>query len=352
MPDLDVMGAGVFGLAVAYAAARRGARVRVIDPGGTAAGASGGLVGALAPHVPEAWNGKKQFQLDCLLMAADWWAGVAAVSARDPGYARSGRLQPLGDEPAVAQAEARAAGAAEIWGARATWRLRPVQDFAPLAPVSATGLVVHDTLSARLHPRRACAALAAAVAALGGEILADPAAGPAAGPVVWATGVAGLADLSAALGVEAGRGEKGQALTLACDGAAAPQIYAGGLHVVPHADGTVAVGSTSERDYDDPGRVDAGRIADLHRRAVVACPWLAGAPVVATWAGVRPRAATRAPLLGAWPGRPGHFIANGGFKIGFGLAPGVGEAMAALVLEGQDTIPPEFRPDALPGVQP
>ena len=41
------------------------------------------------------------------------------------------------------------------------------------------------------------------------------------------------------------------------------------------------------------------------------------------WAGLRPRARSRAPMLGAWPGRPGHFIANGGFKIGplfgFGL---------------------------------
>ncbi len=47
-------------------------------------------------------------------------------------------------------------------------------------------------------------------------------------------------------------------------------------------------------------------------------------------------------MLGAWPGRPGHFIANGGFKIGFGMAPKVGEVMAALVLEGRNDIPPGF----------
>jgi glycine/D-amino acid oxidase-like deaminating enzyme len=48
-------------------------------------------------------------------------------------------------------------------------------------------------------------------------------------------------------------------------------------------------------------------------------------------------------MLGAWPDRPGHFIANGGFKIGFGMAPKVAEVMADLVLEGRDTIPQGFR---------
>ncbi|MCE8471093.1 FAD-dependent oxidoreductase, partial [Rhodovulum sulfidophilum] len=46
------------------------------------------------------------------------------------------------------------------------------------------------------------------------------------------------------------------------------------------------------------------------------------------------------------PGRPGHFVANGGFKIGIGLAPKVGELMAALVLEGRDDIPEGFRVEA------
>ena len=38
-------------------------------------------------------------------------------------------------------------------------------------------------------------------------------------------------------------------------------------------------------------------------------------------------------MLGAHPLRPGQFVANGGFKIGFGVAPLAGEAMADLVLE-------------------
>lgn len=337
MRDLTVMGAGVFGLAAAWEAARRGARVRVIDPGGVGAGASGGLVGALSPHAPEGWNDIKAFQLDALLMAEGWWAEVAEAAGLPTGYARLGRVQPLMDEKAVETARRRVAGAADLWHGAAEWRVVPASG--PFAPLSPTGLVVEDTLSARLHPRMACAALAAAIRAAGGTIETE---GEAEGPVLWASGAAGLADLGAALGREMGGGVKGQALSLRLDAGDAPQIYAPGLHVVPHAGGTVAVGSTSERDYDRPDTTDA-QLDVLHARAVVLCPWLEGAPVVARWAGLRPRAATPHPLMGAWPGRDGHYVANGGFRIGFALAPKVAGIMADLILDGRDGIPDAFQ---------
>ena len=73
------------------------------------------------------------------------------------------------------------------------------------------------------------------------------------------------------------------------------------------------------------------------------CPALRDAAVIERWAGVRPRAKSRAPMLGAWPGRDGHFIANGGFKIGFGMAPKVAAVMADVVLDGRDAVPAGFR---------
>ena len=85
------------------------------------------------------------------------------------------------------------------------------------------------------------------------------------------------------------------------------------------------------------------RFDALVARAREVCPALADAPVIDAWAGVRPRAQSRAPLLGGWPGRPGHFVANGGFKIGFGMAPAMAAIMADLVLSGEDRIPDGFR---------
>jgi len=357
--DVEVRGGGVFGLACAWEMARRGARVRLVERGRigarTGGGASGGVVGALAPHAPEGWTPLKAFQRDALVAADAFWAGVAAAGGGDPGYARTGRLQPVPDAAARARAEARGQAAATLWQGRAAWRLVPAECAGPWAPASATGVLVHDTLSARLAPGAACAALAAALRARGAEVVEGAAAAPTSrAPTLWATGAAGLAALSEALGAAVGTGVKGQAALLRPDPArapdprAAPQIYADGLHVVPHADGTVAVGATTERDFDAADTTDAG-LDGVIARARAAVPALDGAEVVARWAGLRPRARSRAPMLGAWPDRDGHFVANGGFKIGFGLAPEVARVTADLVLEGRDGIPEGCRvADSLP----
>ncbi|MGC8203052.1 NAD(P)/FAD-dependent oxidoreductase [Aliiroseovarius sp. PTFE2010] len=341
--QVTVRGAGAIGLSIAWELVQRGADVRVIDPRGGGGGASGGVVGALAPHTPDAWNAKKQFQFDSLIAANAFWRAVEAAGGVSPGYARIGRLQPIADDRAEALARQRQDAAGENWQGKAQWRVCPARDFGGWAPPSATGLVVHDTLSARLHPAQACAALMAALRAKGVRIEIE---GKDAGPVIHATGYEGLQELTEVLAKPVGNGVKGQAALLAHDAGAVPQIYAENIHFIPHADGTLAIGSTSERDFAHPTETDA-KLDDLIARAQAVMPRLAGAAVIRRWAGVRPRASSRAPLLGAWPGRESHFIANGGFKIGFGIAPGVARAMADLVLDGHDTIPPAFTPAAL-----
>lgn len=337
--DVTVRGAGIFGLSIAYEAAKRGAKVQVIETVAIGAGSSGGLVGALTPHVPDNWNEKKAFQLESLLMAQAFWDGVAREGGMATGYARLGRLQPIELSAGVELARARIAEATQNWGNHAVWDVRQATGAA-WEPVSPSGYLVYDSLSARLHPRRAGAALAAAITALGGNIVFGNA--EEQGQIIWATGLAGLADLGRDLGRPMGGGVKGQAALLAHDARALPQVYADNLHIVPHSDGTVAIGSTSENTWDDAAAADA-RLDVLITRARAIVPALAEATVIDAWAGVRPRAITRAPILGAWPNRAGHFVANGGFKIGFGMAPKIAQVMADLVLEGRDFIPPDFR---------
>jgi glycine oxidase len=342
--DVTIMGAGIFGLSCAWACAKAGARVRVIERHGIGAGASGGLVGALSPHVPSGWNAKKQFQFESLTMAEGFWAEVADSAGTDPLFARAGRLQTIADDAAVALAGARSEAARGVWGNAAVWEVIGAAEAGPFAPISPSGWLIRDTLSARIHPRRALAALAEAVTATGGKVIIGD--DRPEGTVIWATGTAGMDELSRGLGRTVGTGVKGQAALLRHDAPVAPQVFADGLHIVPHGDGTVAVGSTSERDWSGADDTDA-QLDALIAKARAVVPALAGTPVIDRWAGLRPRAATRSPILGAWPGRPGHFIANGGFKIGFGIAPKVGQVMAALVLEGRDEIPAEFGPGAL-----
>ena len=340
-PDVTVMGAGIFGLSIAWACVKAGATVQVIDPHGPGAGASGGVVGALAPHVPENWNDKKAFQLESLLMAEAFWADVAAVSGISPGYGRLGRIQPVADERGLELARARVETAKDLWGDAAVWEVIAPPDDS-WAPYSPTGYVIRDTLSARMHPRRASQSLAVALQARGAWLVKE---GPPAGKVVHATGVAGLAELSRETGRAVGNGVKGQGALLHFAAPHAPQLFADGIHVVPHEDGTTAIGSTSEREYDDPVSTDE-KLDEVIDRAMRAVPVLHGARGVERWAGLRPRAKSRAPMLGEHPLKPGDFIANGGFKIGFGMAPKVAEVMATLILEGRDEIPEGFRPQA------
>jgi glycine/D-amino acid oxidase-like deaminating enzyme len=341
--EFTVRGAGAFGLSIAFELARRGAKVRVIEAHRIGAGSSGGHVGALAPHVPENWNPKKAFQLDSLLMAQEFWDDVRRIGGKDAGYGRVGRIQPLKDQAAIDLARARGVSAQGLWQGRALWEIRDIAEFGSFVPPSPTGLVIYDTLSARAAPRAAGAALASAVLALGGEIVFGTA--EERGVVIHATGSDGLRDLSEAFARPIGQGIKGQSALL--DGSAikgihaAPQVYTGSLHIIAHADRTLAIGSTTERDYDDPTSTDEG-LDLLVEKARDLCPVIRDAPLLDRWAGARPRAKTRAPMLGAWPDREGHFIANGGFKIGFGMAPKVAAVMADLVLDGIDGIPEGF----------
>lgn len=339
--DVTVRGAGIFGLSTAWALAKRGLRVQVIETRGIGAGASGGLVGALAPHAPEAWNAMKALQLRSLMMAGAWWDEVHQAGGVDPHHLRSGRLQPVADAAGLELARARETAARELWQGAAEWWVIPATG-ADWEPVSPTGWLIQDTLTARISPRRALASLAAALRAKGAEIVCG--AGEEDGLVVHATGHEGLAALSLAAGRKIGAGVKGQALLLRHDARDMPQIYAPGLHIVAHGDGTVAIGSTSETTWHEPGP-DA-QAEDLLARARAQLPVLERAEVLERWAGIRPRAKSRAPMIGAWPERPGHYIANGGFKTGFGMAPLCSEMLASQMTEGRDEIPPAFLPES------
>lgn len=363
--EVVVIGAGIFGLAVAHACAGRGLRVLVLERGpAPGAGASGGIVGALAPHAPDRWSPAKAFQLAALESAGAFWRGIAAETGCDPGYAQPGRVMPLMDARVRDRAEALAVAARDHWPARHIWRVLDAVPE-PLAAGEVGFGAVHDTLSARIAPRRAIAALAAAAAAHGvevrcacdvmaaedgrvqtreGEIVADA--------VVVATGAGPAPGLSPGFGAV-----KGQAALLALPGAADwPLVHGDGLWVVGHRDGTVAVGATSERDFSDPATTDAGLEAVI-ARAHDLVPALAGATVVERWAGLRPRARRPQPVLGRLPGRGGMFVAGGGYRIGFGIAHQAGGALAAMIAGEAVALPSEFAPEAhgiqaIPGIMP
>ncbi|RYE54439.1 MAG: FAD-binding oxidoreductase, partial [Rhizobiaceae bacterium] len=98
-----------------------------------------------------------------------------------------------------------------------------------------------------------------------------------------------------------------------------PVVFLDGLYIVPHEGGLAAVGSTSENHYADAGSTDA-RLDDVIARARNLLPELHDAPVVERWAGCRPKAIGRDPLVGPLPGHANVIAMTGGFKISFGIA--------------------------------
>jgi glycine oxidase len=337
MVEVTIKGAGIIGLSIAWECIQRGAKVQVIDPNGIGAGSSGGIVGALAPHVPENWNEKKAFQFESLVMAQSFWDDVDHVSGLNSGYARTGRVQPLLDNAGLSLAHERGENAKSLWQGVAEWRV--VDDQPEWAPPSPTGRWIYDTLSARIHPRHAVASIAEAIQKSGGQISHSA---EDAGKVVWAAGAWDLMRISEHIGKNFGNGVKGQAALFEYDQRLQPQIFADTMHFIPHADGTLAVGSTSERTYENPTTTDAN-LDDIIDKAVNILPDLKNSKVIARWAGVRPRSKSRAPVLGFHPMVASEYIANGGFKIGFGMAPKIAQVMANLILEDRDDIPNGFR---------
>lgn len=335
--DVAIIGAGIFGLTAAWACRRAGLPVRIYDAQGPGAGSSGGVVGALSPHMPEAWNPKKAFQLEALLRAQDYWRGIEHASGLPSGYGRTGRIIPLHSQRAADMAQTRAQAATELWQGQAEFTLR---DSFP--GITAAHGVVFETLSARLYPALAVQSLAAALRADGVQILEnhpirDPttvkadvvilAAGHAC-PEIWP-------DLAPIL-----RGVKGQAAlldhVLPSDH---PVLFDDGLYIIGHGTHGTAVGSTSENTWSKPGPDHL--LDDLLVRAAVIMPPLAGASVKQRWSGIRPRSSRPDPVLGLVTDR--LWLFTGGFKIGFGIAHHLADALVQEITGHTADIPESFR---------
>ncbi|TCS04647.1 glycine oxidase [Rhizobium sp. BK418] len=337
------------GLWAAVHAERRGMKTLLVDAGHLGSGASGGLLGALMPHMPDRWSAKKQFQFDALVSLEAEIATIEEATGLSAGYRRSGRLIPLPKPHLRKIALGHSADAEVYWRAgerRFHWH---VLDRPPgegwLDPAAGESGFVHDTLAARVAPRGLVAALKAfLLTARHVRVLEnteitklDPARGTAAiegGTIAFGRSIlaAGhrsfplLATLTTGLQRPLGQAVKGQAALLAADiDPGLPTIFRDGLYVVAHEGGHVAVGSTSENSFADPFSTDE-QLDALIEAAREMVPALRDAPVVERWTGLRPKAIDRDPMVGAHPESQNLIALTGGFKVSFGLAHRLAEA--------------------------
>lgn len=353
------------GLWAAVHAERRGIETLLVDADHLGSGASGGLLGALMPHMPDRWSEKKQFQFDALISLEAEIAAIEAATGLSAGYRRSGRLIPL-PKPHLHKIALDHSADAEIhWKVgerRFHWHVldRPPGD-GWIDPAAGESGFVHDTLAARVAPRLLTAALAAFLRKArhvrvleNTEITGlDPARGMASieggaitfGRCILAAGYRSfplLEKLTPGLKKPLGQAVKGQAALLAADiDPGLPTIFRDGLYVVAHEGGHVAVGSTSENSFANAFSTDE-QLDAIIEAARDMVPALRDAPVIKRWAGLRPKAIDRDPMVGAHPANRNLIALTGGFKVSFGLAHRLAEAAICIASDTQaDFLLPE-----------
>lgn len=365
--NLLIVGGGVMGLWAAVKAERLGLKTLLVEENRLGQGASGGLVGALMPHMPDKWNEKKQFQFDALVALEAEVAELQAATGLSAGYRRCGRIIPL-PKPHLRDIALR-----HEQDAKANWKHSDRQfhwhvlDAPPVTGYLSSELMaggfVHDTLAARMSPRSVGKALAAflqtakhvtVIEGLGvrsldmdraqavhsnGETISF-------GHVIVSAGYQSFPLLEQSLKLDVakplGQPVKGQSALLKADiDPAMPVVFLGGLYVVPHDNGMVAIGSTSEESFTEPFTTDA-QLDGLVEKARQLIPALENAEVVERWAGLRPKAIDRDPMVGAHPQHSRLVALTGGFKVSFGLAHRLADAALCVVQGEKPQLPNSF----------
>jgi glycine oxidase len=318
-PDVVVIGAGLIGLAIALELSDRSATVTVIDRGRSLGGASTAAAGMLAAEDP--CNPPELQPLSRL------------SAARYPAFLR--RIEELSDIAVPFQTET------------------TVQY---LADGSTLRLAERS-----IDPRQLAAALLAAVKATPVRLLEDThivalddsspnlkirlSSGPAISTqaVIYAAG-AWTSELMIALESDpvSIAPRKGQMLRVRLPSALNEVHRSEGIYIVPRTcgaqAGTAVIGATLENAGFDTS-VRADDLDSLRALAAELLPELASkaeAPMVESWAGLRPATPDMLPVLGACA-RAGQFIASGHYRNGILLAPATALVMADL-LEGKPPI--------------
>ena len=157
-----------------------------------------------------------------------------------------------------------------------------------------------------------------------------------AGVVVLAAGVWSR-DLASQIGVAVPvTPVKGQILSLRALGSTPRQvIWSGESYLVPRSDGEIVLGATEEEGNYDARPTLAG-VNRLTEAALEVMP-AAGAFVVnGIWAGLRPAAPDRYPIVGWAPGVEGLFLTTAHYRHGVLLGPLTGLRVADAILSGAE----------------
>jgi glycine oxidase len=355
MPDVIVVGAGVIGCASAWAMARRGARVLVVDMRDVGRGATQASAGILAPHVEAHSGALLELGTRSLALYDELIHQVEADSGTPIEYSRCGTLEVALDNNTARQFRVtcdsqRAAGIDAEYLDRTALR-----EAEPLVTESAVaGLLV--STHGYVSPPDLVTALARAAAShgatfrhgivvrrirqQGGEVVVH-----AGGEILHASSVV-IANGAWAGDIELAVGDRelphphvqpvrGQLLRLWTRARLAHVTWGPRCYLVPWSDGTTLVGATSEHvGFDE--RATAEGVRDLLTAASELVPALGHAEFREVRVGLRPATPDELPIVGRCAGAPRIVIAAGHYRNGILLTPLTAALVADLVLDGRE----------------
>ncbi|HLJ56496.1 MAG TPA: glycine oxidase ThiO [Chthonomonadaceae bacterium] len=362
--DVVVVGGGIIGLSVAWALAKEGATVTVLEAGQIGGQATGAAAGMLAPlaeaHEPGPFL---SLALESLKMYTPFAAELHEESGVDPELIGPGLLR-----IAAADEDAYQLGQDWEWQQRLGLELDllTAKEARLLEPALALDvrLAVRSPEERNVEPRRLVRALALACARRGvriaeGEPVIDfegegarivaalTPGGPVFGDGIVVAGGAWSDLLARRLEVKLPvTPVRGQILSLAClPPPIRHTVYGATGYLVPKSDGRVIVGATEDEAGFD-ARPTAGGIGRLLAIAPTIVPALEGAVFDSAWAGLRPATPDGLPILGRLGRWANVFAACGHFRNGILLTPITAEIVATEVLGSKPhPLSEAFRPD-------
>lgn len=355
-PDAVVIGAGVVGAACAEALSAGGMRVLVLDAGF----AGGGTTGAGMGHITVMDDSPAQLALTTWSRAR--WAELAremppacedtragtlwvaasaaemdAVRAKQASYARAGVASEVLDAKSLSEAEPSLrrglAGGLRVPDDRiiyqpavARWLLEravargsSVRERCDVVSVASGTVVIRgDRGEKGTSERIACGVIVNAAGIDAPRLTPGLAVMPRKGHLVITERYAGVCRHQL---VELGY--LASAHTMTAESTA--------FNVQPRPTGQLLIGSSRElvgRDASVNRRVLARMLA----RAIEFIPSLADVMALRVWTGFRPATPDSLPLIGAWPGARGVWVAAGHEGLGITTAPGTAAIIAAGIL--------------------
>lgn len=341
------------GLACAWEEARKGAKVAVIDPAGTAAQASGAAAGILVTRDAHVFASPfREFYVRSIRQYPEWLAALSAAGGGTVPLHRSGDHLIFDlDDPAARDrldAKSRQLERERSLAFTVTDTLPGfLQGFCTLAKVK----VFHFPEEAYVQNRDLIAALRLACAAAGASFLPGLAEGAweygggmtriaVPGGVVEArkallTAGAWSAAILAGMGISAPmQPVKGQMVRIRkFHGSGSMVHFNDNLYLVPRGDSLV-VGATTEPGVWSEGFDSVGEgFVESHLRKLL--PEVSREPLE-RWVGLRPRTRDRLPWMGWLDQDRGWAICTGHYKCGISMAPLAAQCLSRM-LHGEKT---------------